>query len=206
MLSSYFSLIYRSQRTKIPLQPKTIAEFEELINEAKNHKRYAYDDAGNILYRGVWHGLDGMNVAFVSERTLQAVSKLKDVTLLMDGTFKAIPRHLKFVQLYIINVIIRDKCFPLAYVLMERKNFFSYMNVFRERPQVSAGAMLKPRLKKETVRLNKKIKKATKLFNKTEDVAQFFDNITFNDELANIFNVRESHDGIDEFDEEIITY
>lgn len=68
----------------------------------------------------------------MSERTLQAVLQEGNVTLLMDGTFKAIPRHLKFRQLYIINVIIRGKCFPLAYVLMERKDFKSYMTVFTE--------------------------------------------------------------------------
>lgn len=37
MLSSYFSFIHRCQKTKVPLLPKTIEEFEKLINKAKNH-------------------------------------------------------------------------------------------------------------------------------------------------------------------------
>lgn len=52
------------------------------------------------------------------------------VTLLMDGTFKAIPRHLKFCQLYIISAIIKGRCYPLAYILMERKDYSSYMHEF----------------------------------------------------------------------------
>lgn len=132
MISSFFSLMHRSQKKKVPLLPKNIALFESLIAEAKNHKRYAFDDAGELFYLGVWEGKTGKNVAFVSDGTLQRVSKETDVTLLMDGTFRAIPRHLKFRQLYIINVIIKGRCFPLAYILMERKDYDSYMTVLSE--------------------------------------------------------------------------
>lgn len=363
MLSSYCSLIYRSQRLKIPLQPKNTDEFEEIIKEAKNHQRFAFDDGGNIFYRGVWRGTSGNNLAFVSERTLQEVSKRQEVTLLMDGTFKAVPKNMGFIQLYIINVIIRGRCFPLAYILMERKDFNSYMVVFDElkkllpsmnvvecmsdfeaatrkaillqfpRARLSgcyfhyvqaimkackrfglmkyadadkfklavnkiAALALLPneyikkgfdciserftnsvrwnrfkeywlsqwqkanisvyrlkhrtnnfsetlnrtinklngskhphiwklilnlqsldmlksdeleqvvlglmsnRKKKETIRLNEKIKRATELFDETRDLEQFLDNVTFNDDLSNIYNLRESvHDDLDEYDE-----
>lgn len=50
----------------------------------------------------------------------------------MDGTFKAIPLHIQFRQLYIINVILFGRCYPLAYILMEKKDFNSYMTVFNE--------------------------------------------------------------------------
>ncbi len=85
-----------------------------------------------ITVCGVWKGTTGSNLAFVSDRTLQRVSKERDVTLLMDGTFRAVPRHMGFRQLYIINVIINGGCLPLAYILMERKDFLSYMTVFTE--------------------------------------------------------------------------
>lgn len=133
LISYFLSMIYRNQKQSIPLIPKTIAQFEQLINDPSNFKRYAYDDVGSILYRGVWAGDTGKNIAFVSERTLQKVAKKEDVTLLMDGTYRSVPRHLKGLhQLYIINVLVRDRCFPLAYVLMERKDYRSYVKVFTE--------------------------------------------------------------------------
>lgn len=132
MAYKYSVFIHRIQRRIVPLKPKTIAEFEKLINTAKNTELYAYDDIGKIFYRGVWQGETGRNVAFVSQRTLEEVKTMKEVTLLMDGTFRSVPRHLKFRQLYIINVIIRGRCYPLAYILMEKKDFKSYMTVFNE--------------------------------------------------------------------------
>lgn len=118
--------------TDCSLKPKSIAKFEELIGTAKNTKLFAYDDVGKIFYRGVWQGKTGGNIAFVSERTLNEEKELKEVTLLMDGTFRAVPRHLKFRQLYIINVVIKNRCYPLAYILMEKKDYHSYMLVLNK--------------------------------------------------------------------------
>lgn len=64
--------------------------------------------------------------------TFQEVKKLPEVTLLMDGTFKVVPGHFKVHQLYIINVILSGRCYPLAYVLMQRRDFHSYVKVFSE--------------------------------------------------------------------------
>lgn len=127
MSHHYNVFIHRQQGQHVPVKPKSADEFEKLI--AKNSIIYATDNAGKTFYRGVWHGKTGANIAFVSERTLKKVKKLKKVVFLMDGTFEAIPRHLKFRQLYIINVIIRKRCYPLAYVLMERKDYHSYFLV-----------------------------------------------------------------------------
>lgn len=133
MESYYYTFMYRCQKREVPLLPKNIKQFTALIEEATNHSRYALDKDGSIFYRGVWRSGSGNNVAFVSERTLQYVSgRAKPVTLLMDGTFRAVPRHLKFQQLYIINVIARDRCFPLAFILMERRDCKSYKRVFSE--------------------------------------------------------------------------
>lgn len=128
----YSVFIHRAQRRIVPLKPKSIEEFEKLIGVAKNSNLYAYDDVDKPFYRGIWEGTSGRNVAFVSERTLNEVKDLKEVTLLMDGTFKAVPRHMNFRQLYIINVIIRNRCYPLAYILMEKKDFNSYKVVLSE--------------------------------------------------------------------------
>lgn len=128
----YSVFIHRIQKRNVPIHPKSIEEFEQIITSVKNTKLYAYDDIGKIFYRGVWSGISGRNVAFVSERTLNEVKKLDSVTLLMDGTFRSVPKHLKFRQLYIINVIIRNRCYPLSFILMEKKDFHSYEVVFSE--------------------------------------------------------------------------
>lgn len=60
------------------------------------------------------------------------VEGMDEVTLLMDGTFKALPNHLKFCQLYIISAIVKGRCYPLAYILMERRDYYSYMLIFDE--------------------------------------------------------------------------
>lgn len=128
MAYHYNTFIHRKQ---VSVKPKSITEFEKLIGIAKNSRTYATDSAGKVFYRGVWHGKTGANIAFVSERVLKKMKKLKKVTL-MDATFKSIPRHLKFRQLYIINVIIRKRCYPLAYVLMEKKDYHSYIVVLNK--------------------------------------------------------------------------
>lgn len=112
--------------------PKIIAELEKLIIDSKYDKRYSRDERGQILYRGVWKGTTGNNVAFVSESTLQELKNLKELVLLMDGTFKVLPFHLKFRQLYIINVVIKRRSYTLAYILMEKKDTKSYELILNE--------------------------------------------------------------------------
>lgn len=131
-LKSFESLIYRNQKQDIPPLPKTIAQLEQLILDLKYGKKYSHDERGNVLFRGVWRGTTGDNVAFVSESTLQEVRKLRQLVLLMDGTFKVLPCHLKFRQLYIINVIIEERSYPLAFILMEKKDTASYELIFNE--------------------------------------------------------------------------
>lgn len=124
MSYKYSLFVHRKQKRIVPVKPKTIDEFEKLINTAKNTKLYGHDEDGKIFYRGIWQGRTGRNIAFVSERTLKEVVKNPmNVTLLMDGTFRSVPRHLKFRQLYIVNVLIKGRCYPLAYVLMEKKDY-----------------------------------------------------------------------------------
>lgn len=136
MSSFYNTFMHRKQKLHVPLLPKTIIDFKKLIEQPQNSKRFAYDDCGNVFYRGVWRGATGDNIAFVSERTLGEVKKMEKVTLLMDGTFKALPLHMKFCQLYIISVIQKGRCYPLAFILMERRDYKSYMNVFHNLKQL----------------------------------------------------------------------
>lgn len=68
-----------------------------------------------------------------------------------------------------------------------------------ELEQVLLGLMPKRTPKKKTKSLNEKIEQATELFKNTENFKEFLDHVTFNEELANIVNLRESrHYDLDE--------
>ncbi len=71
MPTYYSSFIHRVKKLHEPLRPKTISEFKKLIKEATANSNYAFDDDDNIFYRGVWKGITGRNIAFISERTLE---------------------------------------------------------------------------------------------------------------------------------------
>ncbi len=73
-----------------------------------------------------------------------------------------------------------------------------------ELKQVCSGLMIK-RTKKETKRMNKKIKCATKKFKKSKNVKRFLEYVTFNDDLADFYvHDFEEVDNIDDFEEEVI--
>ncbi|XP_037033816.1 uncharacterized protein LOC119072663 [Bradysia coprophila] len=120
------SFLHRKQKKHIPLLANTIEEFEALINDPKYSPHYMYDERRTLFYHGVWRNSTGANVVFISDTVLEAIRKEKNIKLLMDGTFKALPLHIKFRQLYIISVIIQDKSYPLAYILMTKRDTSSY--------------------------------------------------------------------------------
>ncbi|KAJ6649210.1 hypothetical protein Bhyg_04444, partial [Pseudolycoriella hygida] len=114
----------------VPRLPKTIEEFHSWIGQEK-YKRFAENSSKLPFYRGVWESAKGeKSVVFISETALKLVNTLNNVTLFMDGTFRALPYHLKFGQLYVINLIFKNRCYPLAYVLMEKRTFTAYDSIF----------------------------------------------------------------------------
>lgn len=126
----YNSFIQRKKRKIIPKIPKSIDEFEEFIENYK--EQYFYDERNLPFYRKVWRTKSGeSNIVFISESVLAKLKDLKEnIQLLMDGTFKVLPRRPKFRQLYIISLIFDGRCYPLAYILMERKTVNSYNIIF----------------------------------------------------------------------------
>lgn len=70
MSTYYSSFIHRIKKWREPLLPKSIEEFEKLIEDAKNSKVYAHDEKKKLFYRGVWKGTTGNNIAFISYRTM----------------------------------------------------------------------------------------------------------------------------------------
>lgn len=120
------SLISRRRRKYIPKLPKSVKEFEDLIQQYK--EQYFYDERDLPFYRNVWKTKAGeSNVVFISESVLNKLKDMKDnIHMLMDGTFKVLPNHIKFRQLYIISIIYENRCYPLAFTLMEKKTYYSY--------------------------------------------------------------------------------
>lgn len=70
------------------------------------------------------------NLVFISETLLKKINETNFAAFFIDGTFKALPHHLKFRQLYVISVIYEDQCYPFAYIFMQKKTFTSYDTVF----------------------------------------------------------------------------
>lgn len=129
--SSYGSFIHRRKISYKPKAPKTIEEFETLINDEKFKNRYCFDQRNLTFYRGVWTDKNGHKmVVFVSETGLECLKKLKMIEFLMDGTFKVLPRHIKFCQLYIISFAFEDQCYPFAFVFMEKRDTEAYDTLF----------------------------------------------------------------------------
>lgn len=130
--AKYDNYIQRRKRKFVPKLPRSVAEFESLIQNYK--EQYFYDERDLPFYRDVWRTKAGeSNIVFVSESVLDQLKEMKkDVHMLMDGTFKVLPRHIKFRQLYIISIIYKERCYPLAYVLMEKKSVYSYDILFEK--------------------------------------------------------------------------
>lgn len=126
----YDTLIQRRKRKFIPKLPKSVKEFEDLIQNYK--EQYFYDERNLPFYREVWKTKSGeSNVVFISESVLSKLKELKvNIHMLMDGTFKVLPRHIKFRQLYIISIMYEDRCYPLAFILMKKKTYYSYKVFF----------------------------------------------------------------------------
>lgn len=123
--------IHRRQKQYIPLLPSTIEEFEKYIEDEKYRHFYSSDYRNLPYYRGVWTSVKGeRNLVFISATILKKINEMNFVAFFLDGTFKALPHHLKFRQLYVINVIYEDQSFPFAYIFMEKKTFTSYDTVF----------------------------------------------------------------------------
>lgn len=124
--------IYRRQRRHIPLLPATVEEFEKYITDEKYRQFFTNDHRNFPYYRGVWTSSKGeRNVVFISETILKLINTMNHISFFMDGTYKALPHHIPFRQLYVISVTYENECYPLAYIFMEKKTFSSYDTIFQ---------------------------------------------------------------------------
>jgi len=69
-------------------------------------------------------------IVFVSETGLKFLDEQPYVELMMDGTFKICPRHIKFAQLFIMSFTREGRSYPFAYVFMEKRDIVSYDLLF----------------------------------------------------------------------------
>ncbi|KAJ6647973.1 hypothetical protein Bhyg_03198 [Pseudolycoriella hygida] len=126
------SFIRRRQRKYVPLLPATVEEFEKYITDPKYSQFFTNDSRNLPYYRGIWTSAKGeRNVAFISETILRVINTMNHISLFMDGTYKALPHHIPFRQLYVVNVTFEGQCYPLAYIFMETKTFSAYDTVFQ---------------------------------------------------------------------------
>lgn len=125
--------IYRRQRKYIPLLPSTVEEFEKYIMDEKYRKFFTNDHRNLPYFRGIWTSTKGeRNLVFISETILKLINTMNHIALFMDGTYKALPHHIPFRQLYVISVTYENQCYPLAYIFMEKKTFTSYDTIFQQ--------------------------------------------------------------------------
>lgn len=126
------SFVQRRKRKIIPKLPRTILEFQKAMQDVNFEQQYSFDDRKKNFYRGVWSINGNDNIVYISQTVLEELNQMGNVVLMMDGTFKVLPRHFRrrFRQLYIINVIYKGRCYPLAYILMQKKDFASYDYIF----------------------------------------------------------------------------
>lgn len=124
--------IYRRQRKYVPKLPATIEEFEEAVGDERYRDFFTKDQRNLPCYRGCWTSNKGeRNLAFISETTLKVINTMNHISLFMDGTYKALPHHIAFRQLYVISVTYENQSYPLAYIFMEKKTFSSYDAIFQ---------------------------------------------------------------------------
>lgn len=125
------SFVYRRKLKKVPKLPKTITDFMEIMANAQ-YRHFSLDERKSVFYRVVWECNKNSNIVFISKQALDTLNTLDNVTLLMDGTFKVLPRHFRrrFRQLYIISFLYKGRSYPLAYVLMQTKDYNSYDLIF----------------------------------------------------------------------------
>lgn len=125
-------IIYRHQRKYIPKLPSTIEEFIKSVADERYRDFFTKDQRNLSFYRGCWMSSKGeRNLVFISETTLKLVNTMNHISLFMDGTYKALPHHILFRQLYVISVTYENQCYPLAYIFMEKKTFSSYDCIFQ---------------------------------------------------------------------------
>lgn len=126
------AFIYRRQRKYVPLLPSTVEEFEEYITDERYRPFFTNDHRNLPYFRGVWTSSKGeRNLVFISESILRLINTMNHISFFMDGTYKALPHHISFRQLYVISVTYENQCYPLAYIFMEKKTFTSYDIIFQ---------------------------------------------------------------------------
>lgn len=115
--------LHNRQKRQIPVFPRTIPEFETSIEHEQYKNIYQFAERNNLrFYRGIWNDGFNSNIVFISQMVLDLVNK----------TFKVLPHHIKFSQLYIISIVFKGRSYPLAFILTQRKNFRAYDPIIRK--------------------------------------------------------------------------
>lgn len=61
-------------------------------------------------------------IVFLSQTATEIMQESEFIEILMDGTFKILPRHLDLVQLYIMSFISEERSYPFGFIFMEKRD------------------------------------------------------------------------------------
>lgn len=120
--------------------------------------RYTLDGRNQQFYRGIWSTKSGKKmIAYISQTPLDILQELQSIELLMDGTFKILPKHMQFSQLYIISFMYGGRAYPFAFVFMEDRKIESYDCLF-----VNLFALCKPNTSLKVMKIMTDYEKAVR--------------------------------------------
>lgn len=93
--------------------------------------RYTFDSRNKTFYRGIWKTKNNISmIVFLSESAMEELQKLDMIEIMMDGTFRILPRHMKFSQLYIMSFTYKERAYPFGFIFMEKRDTKSYDCLF----------------------------------------------------------------------------
>lgn len=128
---SYGTFVHRMKKKFEPKIPHSFEEFDEFINDEKYKKKYSFDSRNNTFYRGSWKTKNGDSmIVFISETGQKFLEEQTNIELMMDGTFKLLPRLIKFAQFFIMSFILENRSYPFAFIFMEKRDAESYDLLF----------------------------------------------------------------------------
>lgn len=129
-----YSIYLMQKKMYIPRLPSTIEDFEKFVSDEKYHKYFSNDHRGLPFYRGIWTSAKGeRNLVYIYE------TLLKLTEFFIDGTFKALPHHLQFRQLYVISVTFNHPpVLSISLYIYGEENFYFVRLYFRKSKIVDA--------------------------------------------------------------------
>lgn len=97
----------------------------------KKNLRYTFDSRNKTFYRGIWKtNKNHSMIVYLSESAMEVLQTMDMIEIMMDGTFRILPSHMKFSQLYIMSFVYKGRSYPFGFIFMEKRDTDSYDCLF----------------------------------------------------------------------------